>query len=409
MQITSSTLKLLTRKRDSLAFSLTDISRSAGDDQNGKPILSVPTLSLIFSGKLTSIRDETFKVLAQVLGVEEGEVSDIAEEKLRVAYGLSGWASPLIATMVSDIPNRKLDFPSLEFYRSINATNGRLNKLEFFSQKVEETESILTAKEIQHLLRTKQIDVGFLPAMTTDGVAGIAKVSRSMNTTKGGVYLYIIEQTADKAQKHSLDDEEDGIGKVKEQLCQNSEINPTNSIFVFPDGSIAKILIEQILFSKTKYEQRGIEVGTLAQFSQTIRNEMDKFFKKGGRYFVFAGWDYLIDKLEMYVNGNQNYKGKIVDAYRLTDENLPYTPMSYDCVVLEENLDQLKRHPGFIDLLTLLSERVKDLNVKKTISNSLYRLIADFLQMDRAFCEDVLNRINWEFLIYPELYNKNLK
>jgi hypothetical protein len=78
--------------------------------------------------------------------------------------------------------------------------------------------------------------------------------------------------------------------------------------------------------------------------------------------------------------------------------------------MLENKVDYVKNHKGFKTLLNILSKSVKELqSIKHSNLNSRHRMIAAFLDMDKMFVDSVLQRINWEFLIYPEMYDKDLK
>jgi len=98
------------------------------------------------------------------------------------------------------------------------------------------------------------------------------------------------------------------------------------------------------------------------------------------------------------------------DIYWFTKPGYPFIQISYDCVTMENNYSFIKDHPTLVELLATVSEGVGKLNIyKNKKGNSVYRQLNRFLLMKESRLDETLNRINWEFLVYPELFNKNLK
>ena len=427
MEITEKIRDAIQQKRTAMKLSLTDISRLSA--KAGKSTISVSTLSAIEKGKLKGVKDDTFKILGSILN---WDVSSLVQDKkiVRVAFGLCCWAAPIINAIVKDSAdqNENLGFSNLLF-SCYSDSNNNLVPLVTYNQSPEKQHNIFTANETLTLLQENKVDVAFLPVLTAERAPGIVRIARCMNTGKGGVYLFIIGRKRDG--NSDLESEFDLPGKYDYEALkkikgvlrgkeENQNYHKDSCCFIFPKGSIAQKEIEQSLFDDTPYDKEEIEISTTEKFEKEVIEKVNKFFKKDqATYFVYAGWDFHIDKLKtIFKNGNFSAEdgdqliGREFDAYRFTKFSHPFAMMSYDCITLESKYDYLINppHPGLLKLLSVLSENVNILNqVKFKNNNSRYRLINKFLQINQDTTNSILNRINWEFLIYPEMFDKNLK
>lgn len=426
MEITSQIRETLINKRKELGLILTDVSNKSGKTKSGKPALSVSTLSAIERGKLTGLKEETFRLLADILKLDvRGWMAD--QRIIKVAFGNCCWASPLINAVVKDTEKKDEPLQLQNLWLSCYADNqGEPVFLKTYNQSPEEEQQIFTGIETLSLLQNDKVDVAFLPVLTTERAAGIIRIARCMNTGKGGVYLFIIgkkginNMKADLELDFSSSDNYDyeALKRIKNSL-EGKALNES-CCFVFPQNSIAQIEIVDKLFGKTAFPKYELEITSNVKFENDIKDRIDKFFKENekAKYFVYAGWDYHIDKLKkIFKNNSYNLTntdltvvGKEFDGYKFTKYGYPFAMMSYDCVTLESKYDYLLKHPGLFKLLSLLSESVIVLNNSKpNINNPRYRLINQFLKMEQETTDTVLKRINWEFLIYPEMFDKNLK
>jgi transcriptional regulator with XRE-family HTH domain len=431
MKISDELRQTILENRKKLGLSLTDISTKSGVNTKGKPLLSVSTLSAIEKGKQVGMKEESYKVLAEILKLENGEI--LSAKTLKVAFGPCCWAAPLINAIVDDTTNQDelLQYPNLLF-TCYTDESGKPIPLEFYNQSPESYQKsnpskecgILTANESLSLLKKNEVDIVFLPVLTAERETGIVRIARSMNTGKGGVYLFIIGRKGDDPSPLEAEfNNHMGIGYVEfEQIKKvlNATNNKGQCCFVFPKGSIAQREVEENLFDETQYEKHGLNVSSIKDFEDEIKKRVVSFFEQqNAKYFVYAGWDYHIDKLmNMFPKakkriakiGSNNYVGIEFDGYRFTKPGYPFPQMSYDCITLESKYDYLIKHPGLHDLLSILSKNINVLNqLKESSNNSRYRLINNFLGMNLSTTNAILKRINWEILIYPEMFDKNLK
>ncbi len=431
MDITNQLRETVIHKRKELGLTLTDVSNKSGKTKSGKPALSVSTLSAIEKGKLTGLKEETFRLLADILKLDVG--GWMADQRIvKVAFGPCCWAAPVINAVVKDTDKTDEPLQIQNLWLSCYADNNNEPiPLTSYNQSPTTEHHTLTANETLGLLQNDKIDVAFLPVLTAERATGIVRIARCMNTGKGGVYLFIVGKKGTGGKKSDLehdftsDDEFDyaKLKKIKDVLKGKDTAEHTfdkdSCCFVFPKNSIAQIEIEQTLFDETVYQKTELEISSIGNFETEIKNRIDKFFeeKTKAKYFIFAGWDYHIDLMRRIfeskyktINQKTELVGREFDGYRFTKYGHPFALMSYDCVTLESKYEYLLKHPGLSRLLSLLSENVKVLNqVKFKVNNSRYRLINRFLGMRQEATDSVLNRINWEFLIYPEMFDKNLK
>lgn len=431
MEITSDLKELIKQKRQELGLSLTAVSDLSKKQGFSKPVLSVSALSALERGKLKGLKDETFQMLAHIVGIPPEKY--ISSRPLLVAFGVSCWAAPIINSIVSDNESDESKQPELLNLESLSLTcfaeeNGKPVFINEYNQhpKTKMKHHILTANEIMELLQREEIDIGFLPVLAAKEFPGLSKIARCMNSAKGGIYLYVIAEEGTK----ELEAPEENFGPTKnfnyEQFgrlkkileathCAKPSVDECR--FVFPRNSSAQHLVEQLLFDNTPYKKQELEITSIEYFIADITTRIKKFFsEKDARFFVYAGWDYQVDKLNKEfkkgkkIIDKKTYIGHAFDSYRFTKYGAPFTQMSYDCITKEDKTGFLQTHPGLTKLLTMLSENVKVLtNNKFKKNNSRYRMISDFLEMDQDFTDSILNRITWEFLLYPELFDKNLK
>ena len=430
MEISTTLKELIQNKRLELGLTKTDIENKAGKDKKGKPILSVSTLSAIEMGKQKGLKDDKFQVLASILKLE-GKDTMNDQRTIRVAFGPCCWAAPVINVVVKDTD--KLDEPLQlqNLWLSCYADNNNDPlQLISYNQSPKDEHHILTANETNELLQNDKIDIAFLPVLTTEMSPGIIRIARCMNTVKGGVYLFIVSKKGINKEKSLLEKvaahEVPGRKKtnsiefkeIKDILAQTDDSN--KCCFVFPRNTIAQRMVEKMLYDDTQYEKHEMEISTPRQFIIDIEKKISTFLEKpDSEYFVYAGWDFHIDKLKAKFKEKDEFSHKIggldligmaFDSHHFHRYHHPFAQISYDCVTLESKYDYVTSHPGLFKLLSLLSENVNKLTgFKHTKNNTRYRLISNFLQMEQTTTDSILNKINWEFLMYPEMFNKNLR
>lgn len=430
MDVSIQLRELIATKRKELGLSLTEVSNRSGKTKSGKPILSISTLSAVENGKLTGIKEETFAALAKILQIDTRDYL-IDERLVKVAFGLCCWASPVIGAVVKEKNLNEaadklepLKVPNLWFTCYADNEDKPI-ELKAYNQKPNESHHILTANETLNLLRENVVDIAFLPVLTAKRTPGIFRIARCMNTGKGGVYLFVIGRTKEGVQsplEHPY--EQGGEFDYENFKAIRDTLKATNNgekcCFVFPKNSIAQKEIEDTLYSDTDYPKHGIEVSSVANFDSEIRKRIAQFFKnEDAQFFVYAGWDYHIDRLRKLFPKKNKFLatidsktliGREFDGYRFTKPGHPFGQMSYDCVTLESKYDYLRSHPGLYKLLGILGENVNELNAAKHKKNStFYRHLNYMLGIEPDTLDPILNRIHWEFLIYPEMLDKNLK
>jgi len=423
MEISLEIQKQIKEKREQLGLTISDLVKRTIPVGEVKPLISVSAISSIERGELKNIKQETFDLIAKALGLE---ISDkrIIESPLRTAFGACLWASPLLNAVAKEVTSdgieERLTLNGLKLtcFADINGAPEFLVK---YNQKPDkQLNNILTANETLRLLESETVDIAFLPVMTTEHTNGIVRIARCMNTVKGGVYLYVLGRKEDENLRDFISDPDyfdyEKLHKIKMifSYTGRDEEMIKRCCFAFPKNSIAQIEIEQTLYGDTYYDKQSIEIKTAHDFENEIQNRITTFFKDSkAQYFIFAGWDYHIEILnKLYPKNGMNsaFIGKKFDGYRFTKYGHPFAQISYDCVMLENKVDYVKNHKGFKTLLNILSKSVKELqSIKHSNLNSRHRMIAAFLDMDKMFVDSVLQRINWEFLIYPEMYDKDLK
>ena len=414
MEVSEQLRDLIQKKRRAKNWTLSKLADVTG--------LSIATLSAIETGALKGIKDETFHILAKNLELEPH--SYISSDTLRIAFGPCCWASAVINSVVKDTKSsdEPLDIPNLQFFCYADEQKQPVS-LQYYNQLLQRGQRVLTANETLGLLMEDEVDIAFLPALTTKNERGIERIARTMNTVKGGLYLFIIVRSDDRDHPFRPEADSDSIspeefGKIRTALTSCKKEDEGLCCFTFPKGSIASEEVQNKLFMGTEYyEKYQLEMMEVVNFEKEIEDRVHDFFAghPKAKYFVYAGWDYHIDKLKKkfskshIVKGN-SYYGKEFDSYRFTQCDVPFTQMSYDIVTTTEKYDQLHDHEGMIKLLSLLGTNVNQLNaLKSSAGNIQYRLIGKFLDMDREFNSRVLNSINWEFLLYPEWFDKRLK
>jgi transcriptional regulator with XRE-family HTH domain len=429
MEVTEEIRILLRTRRKELKYTIEDVVNKTISSNNTKPSLSISTISSIERGDLKNVKQETFDLIVGILGLSITDY-ELKIKPIKVAFGSCLWSSPIINVVVDEPFDKKrnLELPGLKLTCYNNEQQNQSNaKEQFYLDKFnlnpdENKNSILTANETLSLLENGDVDIAFLPVMTAQKSNDIFRIARCMNTVKGGVYLFIVGKSNDDNlkgwSKEPTKFNYEKLNNIKEVLESSKSADSDKCCFVFPKNSVARIEIEESLYEDTYYEKQAIEITTNEKFKTEILSRIQAFFKNtNATYFVYAGWDYHIHLLQKIFSqehsSHKELKGLIAeyfDGYRFTKYGHPYPTISYDCIALESRYEYLKNHTGLKTLLKLIGKSVNELNaVKFSKSNSRYRMIAEFLQMEKTFVDSVLKRINWEFLIYPEMYDKELK
>lgn len=399
MEVTPALSALIKEKRKALNLSLNDIKTKSGD------IVSISTLSAIERGDLVSVKDETFEKITSILQIDITGINT-----LRIAFGYCAWASVLISAVVNEVnTDENLRFKNLKF-TCYNEENGDPVFLTKYNQRldIKKNHKILTANETLNLLEQDKIDIAFLPIETSERVSGIVRIARSMNTVRGGVYLFVI------GKKDKSETVIKNMDVIKETLWNEDKIPQKKCCFVYPLNSIAQYEVNRSLFENTYFKKEAMHITDPEFFLNDIETRVKNFFQEeGSEFFVFVGWDYHIDKLIMKYgedSNNSEYFGKEYDSYHFAKEDVPIALVSYDCVTKENKADYIRNSSGLKELFQVLSENINILNImRRSNNNSLYVKITEFLQMDLSFVNKVLKQIHWEFLIYPEMFDKNLK
>jgi transcriptional regulator with XRE-family HTH domain len=428
MEITNQLKEIIINRRKELELTLTDVSSRSVKTKSGKPALSVSTLSAIERGVLKGLKEETFRLLADILTLDVGGwMTD--QRIVKVAFGPCCWAAPVINAIVKETDKTDEPLQLQNLWLSCYADNNNETvPLTTYNQSPTKDHHILTANETLKLLKNDKIDIAFLPVLTAERATGIVRIARCMNTAKGGIYLFVIGKKgidgkfSDLEHNFSSSDDYDyeALKRIKvelegKKLDKNGKpiVDEKSCCFLFPKGTMGQKIVESI-FGETIYPKYELEISSTDNFLQEIRQRIEKHFEHpSSKYFVFAGWDYHIIKLKEEFTAKyavENLVGKEFDSYRFTQYGKPFTMMSYDCVTLESKYEYLQKHPGLSRLLSILSEGVNELNLAKfKVRHPRYRLISDFLRIEQKFTDSILNRISWEFLIYPEMFDKNLK
>jgi transcriptional regulator with XRE-family HTH domain len=411
------------RKAKSLTLlALSKLMTPIGQDQ---PIISIAALSAIETGTLKGIKNDTFKRLAEVLELDADSWVD--QDTVKVAFGPCCWAASVINSMIKDTKaiEEKLDIPKLQFFCYADEEKQPI-PLSWYNQQLKKGQRVLTANETLSLLLNNEVDIAFLPAGTAEDDLNVVRIARTMNTVKGGVYLFIIARAEDKDHLLRKDHHDDAVNaqhefaNIKRIMTSSNPKDKGQCCFAFPKGSIASHEVQRKLFKGTKqYMKQELEMLEIPDFGAEIMDRVHEYFSgnKNAKYFVYAGWDYHIDKLKKLfavdvareIKGH-GYIGKEFDSYRFVPRGQPFTQMSYDCVTTVDKYEMLQKHEGMAKLLLMLGTNVNQLNsLKESGGNARYRLISKYLQMDEDFTDEVLTRINWEFLIYPEWFDKRLQ
>jgi len=437
MEISESLKETIKLKRQQLKYTLARVSLLSGTKKSGKPFLSSSTLSAIEKGKLTGIKTETYEKLREILNLDV-EQENGEQNKIKCAFGRCYWASPIINTLVKDTlegtdSNEPLMINKIQFF-GLNGREKSLKPIKTYNQEIDEgVDSFFTANEILPFLDEGKIDIAFLPVKTTEKIPGTMRLARIMNTIKGGVLVYVLCKDTEYSVLEEKTDED-----IINMLAK-PDIDHNDYQIVYPKDSIAQFVVEEY-FSEIGITSFAVTSFTIQEFKDKVIKQIEDFFftsknfdSSNKKYFIFVGWDILVDHFKKEIerkksedNATLQYssiKDYILEAYYFANKNAPFITMSYDCVTVTKKFDDLIKHEGLKELFKILIrniaelERIKKLEEKKILkeknnagddSNPRYRLINKYLNISNNKVKGDLKKINWEFLLYPEMYSKEL-
>jgi hypothetical protein len=361
-------------------------------------------LSLLETGKEKN--DDLYKKVCEGLGIRLPDV----ENRLRVAFSQGFWAAPVIAINEGIAPIDFFEHLSLSSYTDkatgkiiFSEKNARLPP--FDKQK----HAFYYSGEIVDMLHSDKIDIGFLGSTVVEDDKDLVRIAR---LNDAGAMRHAMVVVAPKGQ----------FSTSKEAIAYLLRKKPMHlkaHIYYHPKSTAAREF--RSLLQHTEHWHDTLDVLDLERFKEDFK---EKLIKNKGKLVGHIGLMLSVECAKEAVKElDKDEKTFSIFTFRTSDivtvakemkiKELDVTPFFYEMVVRRSN-DKIKRlasdDKGFQYLLKYLRQSVTKLSdIKNDKGIPLeHRKVAQFFDLDIEQVSEMLKKMEFELVYYPEWVNKVL-
>jgi hypothetical protein len=360
-------------------------------------------LSLLETGKEKS--DDLYKTVCLGLGIDLPDV----ENRLRVAFSQGFWAAPVIAMNSSIAPIDFFEHILLSSYTNKETGgivfSGKTSRLTAFDK---EKHAFYYSGEIADMLHSDKIDVGFLGSPVVEDDKDLVRVAR---LNDAGLMRHAMIVVAPKGQFTTTKE-------VITHLLHKQNADARACIYYHPKSTAAREFRSLLQYAEHWHDT--LDVLDLNKFSDTFK---EKLTKHAGHAVAHIGLMLSVECAreaanELDKDGNMydiftfRTSEIVVVAQKLKIQDVEVTPFYYEMVVRRSNekIQHLANNKGFQYLLKYLRQSVTKLSDIKTDKGIPleHRKVAHFFDLDMEVVSDMLKKMDFELVYYPEWVNKVL-
>lgn len=311
--------------------------------------------------------DEMLERIAKAFGTTLENLKS-GSGNYRIGFGACLWAAPLLHMMDLFDPSLKIN---LCYLKNEDDTFVWQNDVP------QENYTILTARELIEELKSRELDLIFIPAAAYNSLENIfTRVCRITHTVEGGLYILTYPTGANNSQNPSLDFLS-GNGKV---------------ILHYAKDTIAESATD-LIKGQPNIKVKTIEINHLGSFKENFVEEAIAKNSESADYISYIGWQPHISNLYDYIltqikEGNIKNHRPIIEPFnqivhRHNDGAEPYT-VTFDGFIVKDQEEIFRNNNDVKEFFFELNKMILEINKfkKETVVQEYHEKIAEKLFMD---------------------------